>query len=66
MRRLLNLMEMAQVLAKKPKTLYNYLEAGKFPTAFKIGHEWRIEEEDLWDVEIARMKKNNGLDRETA
>ena len=65
MRRLLNLTEMAQVLNKKPKTMYNYLEAGKFECAFKIGREWRIEEEDLWDKEIARLKKNNGLDRET-
>ncbi len=62
-RRLLNLKQIAEVLNKRPKTMYNYLEAGKFHCAFKVGHEWRIEEADLWDVEIARLKKNNGLDK---
>ena len=61
MRKLLTAEDMAQVLNKALKTVYDYLETGKFPTAFKIGNEWRIEEQDLWEVEIERLKQHNGM-----
>ena len=58
--RLLNLEQIAQVLNKAEKTVYNYLETGMLDVGFKIGHEWRMDEKDLWGW-IERQKQNNGL-----
>ena len=58
--RLLNVEQIAGVLNKAVKTVYNYLEIGIIDCGFKIGHEWRVKESDLWDW-IERQKLNNGL-----
>ena len=58
--RLLNLGQVAEVLNKAEKTVYNYLETGMLDCGFKIGHEWRIDENDLWGW-IERQKQANGV-----
>lgn len=58
--RLLNLEQVAGVLNKAEKTVYNYLETGMLDCGFKIGHEWRIDERDLWGW-IERQKQANGV-----
>jgi len=60
MTRLLNVEQVAGVLNKAIKTTYDYLETGKIDCGFKIGHEWRIKEDDLWEW-IERQKLNNGM-----
>ena len=58
--KLLNLEQVAGVLNKAEKTVYNYLETGMLDCGFKIGHEWRIDERDLWGW-IERQKQANGV-----
>jgi len=58
--RLLNVGELGSILNKAEKTIYNYLESGMFDCAFKIGNEWRMKENDLWDW-IERQKSNYGM-----
>lgn len=60
MTRLLNLIQVSEILNKELKTLYDYCVSGKLDCAFKIGHEWRVKEDDLWEW-IERQKLNNGL-----
>ena len=57
MTRLLNIEQVAEILNKAKKTTYDYCETRKLDCAFKIGHEWRIKETDLWDW-IERQKLN--------
>ena len=47
--KLLNIVQVAEVLNKAVKTVYNYLETGMLDCGFKIGHEWRVKESDLWE-----------------
>ncbi len=58
--RLLNLEQVAEVLNKAEKTVYAYLETGMLDCGFKIGHEWRVDERDLWGW-IERQKQANGV-----
>ena len=58
--KLLEINQVAQILVKSPKTIYNYLETGLLDCGFKIGNEWRIEETDLWDW-VKRQKVTNGV-----
>ena len=58
--KLLNLEQVAGVLNKAEKTIYNYLETGMLDCGFKIGHEWRVDEKDLWGW-IERQKEINGV-----
>ena len=60
MGRLLNVEQIAEVLNKAVKTVYNYLEIGIIDCGFKIGHEWRVDEKDLWGW-IERQKQANGV-----
>jgi len=60
MTRLLTIGQVAKVLVKAEKTVYNYLESGVLDCGFKIGHEWRVTEEDLWDW-IKRQRMTNGV-----
>ena len=62
MTRLLTIGQVAEVLVKAEKTVYNYLESGALDCGFKIGHEWRVAEEDLWDW-IKRQRMTNGVVR---
>jgi len=50
--RLLTPEEVAERLAIKPKTVRDYLRAGKLPSV-KIGKLWRVRESDLQEI----MKK---------
>ena len=63
-KRLLNVEQFAEIMNIAKKTAYNYLEGGRFQTAFKLGREWRIDEVDLWEIEIPRLKQN-GVFRKT-
>ena len=58
--RLLKIEQVAEVLVKSPKTVYNYLETGMLDCGFKIGNEWRIDEQDLWTW-IQRKKEVRGV-----
>lgn len=58
--KLLKIGQVAEVLVKSPKTVYNYLEAGTLDCGFKIGNEWRIDEQDLWTW-IQRKKQVCGV-----
>jgi len=60
MTRLLTIEQVASILVKAEKTVYNYLESGMLDCGFKIGHEWRITEEDLWNW-IKRQRIANGV-----
>ena len=60
MTRLLNVDQVGEVLNKAKKTVWDYCESGKLDCAFKIGHEWRVREDDLWEW-IERQKQTNGV-----
>ncbi len=60
MPKLLTIEEVAKALNKSVKTVYNYLETGIMDCGFKLGNEWRIDENDLCEW-IERKKKSHGL-----
>ena len=62
-KRLLNVEEVAAILAKKPRTVLEYCTAGYLDIAFKIGNEWRIPEDELWEIWIPRIRA--GLHKRT-
>lgn len=46
MQELLTPQEVAHILKKTRRTIYNYIRAGQLPAA-KVGNDWRIHPDDL-------------------
>jgi predicted site-specific integrase-resolvase len=55
-KRLLNVDEVGAILGKEPKTVQGYCTSGYLNIAFKIGNEWRIPEDELWEIWVPRIR----------